>query len=47
MGPVLIVDDHPIIAKACRLVLGDSETILAARSAVSGMKHFLPTDLTL
>ena len=41
MGPVLIVDDHPIIVKACRLVLGDTETILAARSVASGYETFL------
>jgi len=41
VGAVLIVDDHPIIVKACRLVLGDIETILAARSVASGYEAFL------
>jgi len=41
LGPVLIVDDHPIIVDACRLVLGDTETILAARSVASGYEAFL------
>ena len=38
---MLIVDDHPIIVDACRLILGDTETILAARSVGSGYEAFL------
>jgi DNA-binding NarL/FixJ family response regulator len=40
---VLIVDDHPIIATACRLVLEPVgiESIVAAHDAVSGYEAFL------
>jgi two-component system, NarL family, invasion response regulator UvrY len=41
LGPMLIVDDHPIIVRACRLILGDTETIVAARDVKSGYEAFL------
>lgn len=43
MKCVLIVDDHPIIATACRLVLEPVgiETVVAARDANSGYEAFL------
>lgn len=41
MSSLLIVDDHPIVAEACRLVLGDGETIVAAHDVASGFEAFL------
>lgn len=41
MSSILVVDDHPIVAEACRLVLGDGETIVAARNVISGYDAFL------
>ncbi len=41
MNPILVVDDHPIIAEACRVVLGDGEEIVAARDVPSGYDAFL------
>ena len=41
MSPILVVDDHPIIAEACRIVLGDVEDVVAARDVPSGYEAFL------
>ena len=42
MGSILVVDDHPIVAAACRLVLGDlANDIVAARDVESGYEAFL------
>lgn len=40
MSPILVVDDHPIIAEACRIVLEDVEDIVAARDVPSGLDAF-------
>lgn len=41
MSSILVVDDHPIIAEACRIVLGDVEDVVAARDVPSGFEAFL------
>lgn len=41
LSPILVVDDHPIIAEACRVVLGDVEDVVAARDVPSGYQAFL------
>lgn len=41
LSPILVVDDHPIIAEACRIVLGDVEDVVAARDVPSGYEAFL------
>jgi DNA-binding NarL/FixJ family response regulator len=41
MSSILVVDDHPIIAEACRVVLGDVEDVVAARDVPSGYEAFL------
>lgn len=41
MSPILVVDDHPIIAEACRIVFGDVEDVVAARDVPSGYEAFL------
>lgn len=41
MSSILVVDDHPIIAEACRIVLGDVEDVVAARDVPSGYDAFL------
>jgi DNA-binding NarL/FixJ family response regulator len=41
LNPILVVDDHPIVAEACRLVLGDVEDVVAARDVPSGYQAFL------
>ncbi|MDN3276160.1 response regulator transcription factor [Frankia sp. RB7] len=41
MNSILVVDDHPIIAEACRIVLGDVENLVAARDVLAGYEAFL------
>ena len=41
LSPILVVDDHPIIAEACRVVLGDVEDIIAAHDVPGGYEAFL------
>jgi DNA-binding NarL/FixJ family response regulator len=43
LSGILVIDDHPIIAKACRLVLeaADVGNIVTAHDAVSGYEAFL------
>ncbi len=43
MGSILLIDDHPIMVKACRGLLEDAgfTTILEANDAVSGYRAFL------
>ena len=43
MSGILVIDDHPIVAEACRLLLGATgvENILVAHDAVSGYQAFL------
>jgi DNA-binding NarL/FixJ family response regulator len=41
LSPILVVDDHPIIAEACRIVLGEVEDVVAARDVPSGYEAFL------
>jgi len=43
LSVILVVDDHPIIATACRLVLeaADVANIVAAHDAMSGYEAFL------
>jgi DNA-binding NarL/FixJ family response regulator len=38
---ILVVDDHPIIAEACRIVLGDVEDVVSARDIPSGYDAFV------
>ncbi|MFT4115159.1 response regulator [Bradyrhizobium sp.] len=40
LSSILVVDDHPIIAEACRVVLGDVEDIVAARDVRRGYEAF-------
>jgi DNA-binding NarL/FixJ family response regulator len=43
LSGILVIDDHPIVAEACRLLLGATgiENILVAHDAVSGYQAFL------
>jgi DNA-binding NarL/FixJ family response regulator len=41
MKPILLVDDHPIIAEACRIILADDEEIVVARDLASGYQALL------
>ena len=43
LGPILVIDDHPIIATACRLVLESVGigNVVAAYDAASGYQAFL------
>jgi DNA-binding NarL/FixJ family response regulator len=41
LGSILVVDDHPIVARDCGLVLGDAESVVAAHDARSGYEAFL------
>jgi DNA-binding NarL/FixJ family response regulator len=41
MKPILLVDDHPIIAEACRIILADDEEIVVAHDLASGYQALL------